>query len=84
MKICSSIGYYCYTQAIDDVAHAEDLLTERVNLWVTIRGYSIAATWMVEYKEKRLRNQQACANRLVECHKNNIYFWNVIKIVCLP
>ena len=39
------------SQTIDDVVHAEDLLTEIVNLWVTIRGYSIAASWMAEYKE---------------------------------
>ena len=41
------------SQNIDNIAHAEDLLTEIVNLWVTIRGYSIAATWMEVYKQKK-------------------------------
>ena len=46
------------SQDIDDVAHAEHLLTEIVNLWVTIRGYSIAASWMAEYKKNARKTTQ--------------------------
>ena len=56
------------SQDIDNIVHAEALLTETVNLWVTIRGFSMAASWMAEYKKNAMRNQPACANQLMECH----------------
>ena len=40
-----------HCQDIDDVIHAEALLTKIINLWITIRGFSIAASWMAEYKK---------------------------------
>ena len=33
-------------------------LTEIINLWVTIRGYSIAASWMEVYKGNEKKNVQ--------------------------
>ena len=38
------------SQDIDDPQNGEALLVEIVKLWVTIRGFSLAASWMEEYK----------------------------------
>ena len=39
------------SQDIDNMEHSEGLLREIVNLWVTIRGFSLAASWMEEFKK---------------------------------
>lgn len=38
------------SQDIDSEEEADELLEEMVNKWVTVRGFSIAASWMEEYK----------------------------------
>ena len=43
---------------IDKPEDAEALLIEIVNLWVTIRGFSLAASWMEEYKKNNKKNTQ--------------------------
>ena len=39
------------SQCIDSEEHAVELLQEIVFLWVTIRGFSLTATWMELYKK---------------------------------
>ena len=39
------------SQDIDNPQDVEVLLTEIVKLWVTVRGFSLAAAWMEEYKK---------------------------------
>ena len=46
------------SQDIESPEDAESLLTEIINLWVTIRGYSIAASWMEVYKGNEKKNVQ--------------------------
>ena len=53
-----------------DVEHAEALLTEIVNLWLTIRGFAMAASWMGEIYVKQLKSQLVSASQLVA---NNYY-----------
>ena len=38
------------SQDIDNEEHGTELLTEIVQLWVTIRGFSLAASWIESYK----------------------------------
>lgn len=45
-------------QDIDKPEDAEVLLIEIVKLWVTIRGFSLAASWMEEYKKSNKKNTQ--------------------------
>ena len=45
-------------QDIDKPEDAEALLVEIVKLWVTIRGFSLAASWMEEYKKNSKKNTQ--------------------------
>ena len=51
MKTSSFIGLLL-SQDIDKPENSE-LLTEIVNLWVTIRGFSMAASWLEEYKNHK-------------------------------
>ena len=46
------------SQDIESLEDAEFLLTEIINLWVTIRGFSIAASWMKAYKGTEKKNVQ--------------------------
>ena len=45
-------------QDIDKSEDAEVLLIEIVKLWVTIRGFSLAASWMEECKKSNKKNTQ--------------------------
>jgi hypothetical protein len=45
-------------QDIDKPEDAEALLVEIVKLWVTIRGFSLAASWMEEYKKNSKKTTQ--------------------------
>ena len=45
-------------QDIDNPEDAEALLVEIVKLWVTIRGFSLAASWMEEYKKSSKKTTQ--------------------------
>ena len=36
---------------ISEKSHSVELLSSVISLWVTIRGFSIASTWMEEYKQ---------------------------------
>ena len=38
---------------IAEEIHSTELLSNIISLWVTIRGFSIASTWMEEYKRAR-------------------------------
>ena len=72
---------------LQDIAHAETLLTEIVNLWVTIRGFSIAASWMAEYKKNaRKTTEKSTGLRKsisgVLCNLWNVHKRNVIKFLC--
>ena len=44
---CSFIGQ-CY--CIEQTEAAKCLLNEMINLWLTIRGFSIARAWVERYK----------------------------------
>ena len=46
------------SQDIDKPEDAEALLVEIVKLWVTIRGFSLAASWMEEYKKNNKKTTQ--------------------------
>lgn len=46
------------SQDIDDPHNAEALLVEIVKLWVTIRGFSLAASWMEEYKKNTCKTTE--------------------------
>lgn len=41
------------SQCIDAEDHAIELLQEIVKLWVTIRGFALAATWLEVYKKEK-------------------------------
>lgn len=50
-----------WTLLSQDITSPEDseiLLKEIIKLWITIRGYAIAATWMEVYKGKQKKNTQ--------------------------
>ena len=36
---------------IAEESHSAELLSNVISLWVTIRGFSIASTWMEQYKQ---------------------------------
>ena len=38
------------SQDIEEEENSETLLAEIISLWITIRGFSLAASWMEEYK----------------------------------
>ena len=44
--------------AIDSEEEAQELLHEIVQLWVTVRGFSIAASWMETYKQATKQTKQ--------------------------
>ena len=46
------------SQDIDDPHNGEALLVEIVKLWVTIRGFSLAASWMEEYKKNTCKTTE--------------------------
>ena len=46
------------SQDIDCPNDAQTLLSEIIRLWVTIRGFSMAASWMEIYKEKESTNTE--------------------------
>lgn len=46
------------SQDIDEPDHAQELLTNIVELWVTVRGFSMTATWMEVYKRKEKKTLQ--------------------------
>ena len=37
---------------IDDHEQSQELLSEIITLWVTVRGFSLTASWMEEVKNK--------------------------------
>ena len=45
------------SQDIDE-EDAIELLTEICDMWVTIRGFSMASTWLEEYKRRKLELQR--------------------------
>ena len=69
------------SQDIDNPQDVEVLLTEIVKLWVTVRGFSLAAAWMEEYKKnvRLLKNLLVYVNLLVEVHHNfnKFFFYHV-------
>ena len=46
------------SQDLDSYEEAQELLYEVVHLWVTIRGFSIASTWMETYKQATKQTKQ--------------------------
>ena len=46
------------SQDVDDPEHSQELLLEIIKLWVTVRGFSIAASWMETYKQEQKRTLQ--------------------------
>ena len=46
------------SQVIDSPDNAELLLMEIIKLWVTVRGYSMIASWMEVYKKQQKKNSQ--------------------------
>ena len=43
---------------IDDAISSDQLLRDIVTLWTTIRGFSIASSWMKIYKEEKRKVTQ--------------------------
>ena len=41
------------SQDIDDEEHAIELLIDIADMWITIRGFSLASTWLEEYKHSK-------------------------------
>lgn len=58
------------SQDITSPEDSEMLLKVIIILWITIRRYAIAATWMEVYKGKTPRNQQDYENQSVVEHLN--------------
>ena len=54
MKTYNSIG----PCDIDDSDDAQGLLGEIIKLWVTVRGFSMTATWMEVYKKTEKKTLQ--------------------------
>ena len=46
------------SQEVDDPDDSEELLNEVVKLWVTVRGFSITASWMESYKRNEKKTVQ--------------------------
>ena len=46
------------SQDINDQQSSEALLAEMVTLWVTIRGFSLAASWMEAYKRSQKKTTE--------------------------
>ena len=75
---------------IESEEQSQALLREIVNLWTTIRGFSIAAVWMETYKEATRDNTKiywtqkafvlTCKNYFVciDKHYNNYYSFNFL------
>ena len=40
------------SQDIEKADHAVELLADIAHMWVTIRGFSLASSWLEEYKKK--------------------------------
>ncbi len=58
--IASDETQFYWSQDIDDDEQSQELLREIIKLWFTIRGFSIAASWMETYKQhqkKTIQNQ---------------------------
>ena len=36
---------------IEEESHCAELLSDIISLWITLRGFSVASTWMEEYKQ---------------------------------
>ena len=55
---------------VDDPDDSEELLNEIVKLWVTVRGFSITASWMEAYKrneKKTVQKSTGLRKRLSGC-----------------
>ena len=51
--------FWCVlSQDIDEPEHSEELLFEIVKLWVSIRGFSIVASWVETYKQHQKKTVQ--------------------------
>ena len=46
------------SQDLDTYEEGQELLQEVVHLWVTIRGFSIASTWIETYKQATKQTKQ--------------------------
>ena len=51
---------------IEKVENSEALLAEIISLWITIRGFSLSASWMEEYK----KNKQKTIQKTTGLHKS--------------
>ena len=58
MTICNSTGHLRISQDFDSDDETEELVHEDIHLWVTIRGFSMAATWMETYKQATKQTKQ--------------------------
>ena len=64
------------SQDIDDPQNGEALLVEIVKLWVTIRGFSLAASWMEEYKRnmRKTTEKSTGLRKSISGKKKNFMF----------
>ena len=46
------------SQEVNDPEDAQELLNEIVTLWVTVRGFSITASWLEVYKKAEKKTVQ--------------------------
>ena len=65
------------SQCIDSEEEAIELLKEIVTLWVTVRGFSITATWMEIFKQEKRKPQRKedLGNNLVVVTSNYKYHY---------
>ena len=52
--------YWCMVTVEVDEEEANTLLEMIVNLWITVRGYSFAKSWMEMYKQAKKKSTQKC------------------------
>ena len=55
--------YWTFLSQDIDKPENSELLTEIVHLWVTIRGFSMAASWLEEYKNSKKTTQKSTGLR---------------------
>ena len=73
--------------AVDiDKEHANELLQEIVMLWVTIRGFAVAASWLEHYKEEArttTKKSRGLRKKLSQREPDSEGFWIAYFVQCV-
>ena len=48
---------------IEEESHSAELLSNIISLWLTIRGFSVASTWMEKYKQQKPLKQSTASEK---------------------